>query len=199
MARARFLKPAVCTQPTIAVGHMRCNKILGFCIDLLQQLSSDLGFTYTIHIVRDGQYGADIGNSTWNGMIGEILRGVSLSFCFVFSLHMQIEMRTSVYVNKSLGSGTCGRAINSKFSARRGRRLHKAVFIAWHLDSLSNTVGKSAGHVFVFVAVEPRNLDLCIDCNRRFSLLERCFEFVFNSAVYRRHLRHVFVRANFAF
>ena len=48
----------------------------GFCIDLLEELSKDLGFTYTIHIVKDSQYGNDIGNGSWNGMIGEILRGV---------------------------------------------------------------------------------------------------------------------------
>ncbi|KAH7726269.1 CBN-GLR-5 protein [Aphelenchoides avenae] len=46
----------------------------GFCIDLLEELSKDLGFTYTIHIVKDSQYGNDIGNGSWNGMIGEILR-----------------------------------------------------------------------------------------------------------------------------
>uniref|UniRef100_A0A915BD08 Uncharacterized protein n=1 Tax=Parascaris univalens TaxID=6257 RepID=A0A915BD08_PARUN len=48
----------------------------GFCIDLLAELSRDLGFTYTIHLVKDRNYGNDIyGNGTWNGMIGEILRG----------------------------------------------------------------------------------------------------------------------------
>jgi hypothetical protein len=37
------------------------------------------GFTYTIHVVKDNQYGNDIyGNGTWNGMIGEIIRGVFL-------------------------------------------------------------------------------------------------------------------------
>lgn len=63
----------------------------GFCIDLLHELSNDLGlflllislifllfvgFTYTIHVVRDNQYGNSI-NGTWNGMIGEIIHGVS--------------------------------------------------------------------------------------------------------------------------
>ncbi|VDM79846.1 unnamed protein product [Strongylus vulgaris] len=51
-------------------------KFEGFCIDLLAELSKDLGFTYTIHAVRDGKYGNDVyGNGTWDGMIGEILRG----------------------------------------------------------------------------------------------------------------------------
>ncbi|KAF7635064.1 hypothetical protein Mgra_00005505 [Meloidogyne graminicola] len=33
-----------------------------------------LGFTYTIHVVRDNKYGSDNGNGSWDGMIGEILR-----------------------------------------------------------------------------------------------------------------------------
>uniref|UniRef100_F1L369 Glutamate receptor, ionotropic kainate 2 n=1 Tax=Ascaris suum TaxID=6253 RepID=F1L369_ASCSU len=52
------------------------SRLEGFCIDLLAELSRDLGFTYTIHLVKDRNYGNDIyGNGTWNGMIGEILRG----------------------------------------------------------------------------------------------------------------------------
>ncbi|VDN58936.1 unnamed protein product [Dracunculus medinensis] len=48
----------------------------GFCIDLLAQLSHDLGFTYTINLVKDKKYGIDeYGNGSWTGMIGEILRG----------------------------------------------------------------------------------------------------------------------------
>ncbi|KAI1700129.1 ligated ion channel l-glutamate- and glycine-binding site domain-containing protein [Ditylenchus destructor] len=47
----------------------------GFCIDLLEELANDLGFTYTIHVVKDNKYGSDpYGNGTWDGMIGEILR-----------------------------------------------------------------------------------------------------------------------------
>uniref|UniRef100_A0A915DWI9 Uncharacterized protein n=1 Tax=Ditylenchus dipsaci TaxID=166011 RepID=A0A915DWI9_9BILA len=47
----------------------------GFCIDLLEELSNDLGFTYSIHVVRDNKYGGDTGNGSWDGMIGEIMRG----------------------------------------------------------------------------------------------------------------------------
>ncbi|PIO53784.1 hypothetical protein TELCIR_24868, partial [Teladorsagia circumcincta] len=33
-------------------------------------------FTYAIHAVADGKYGNDVyGNGSWDGMIGEILRG----------------------------------------------------------------------------------------------------------------------------
>uniref|UniRef100_A0A914YFH1 Ionotropic glutamate receptor L-glutamate and glycine-binding domain-containing protein n=1 Tax=Panagrolaimus superbus TaxID=310955 RepID=A0A914YFH1_9BILA len=36
------------------------NQFEGFCIDLLEELSKDLGFTYTIHVVRDNKYGNDV-------------------------------------------------------------------------------------------------------------------------------------------
>lgn len=35
------------------------------------------GFTYSIHIVKDSKYGSDPhNNGSWDGMIGEILKGV---------------------------------------------------------------------------------------------------------------------------
>uniref|UniRef100_A0A914I6Q9 Uncharacterized protein n=1 Tax=Globodera rostochiensis TaxID=31243 RepID=A0A914I6Q9_GLORO len=57
-------------------GHEQQNaKFEGFCIDLLAELAQDLGFTYTIHVVQDNKYGKDNGNNSWDGMIGELLRG----------------------------------------------------------------------------------------------------------------------------
>ncbi|KAG8434399.1 hypothetical protein GDO86_012680 [Hymenochirus boettgeri] len=46
----------------------------GLCIDLLNELSQGLGFTYTIKEVKDGRYGAKDAEGNWNGMVGEILR-----------------------------------------------------------------------------------------------------------------------------
>jgi hypothetical protein len=53
------------------------DKFEGFCIDLLEHLATDLGFTYTLHLVKDDSYGTAVAKDQWNGMIGEILRGVS--------------------------------------------------------------------------------------------------------------------------
>ncbi|XP_070573690.1 glutamate receptor ionotropic, NMDA 1-like [Ptychodera flava] len=52
----------------------------GFCIDLLNKLAEKLNFTYHVHLVADGHYGAqDTVNGTnekkWNGMVGELLEG----------------------------------------------------------------------------------------------------------------------------
>ena len=44
----------------------------GFVIDLIRELSEQLGFKYVFKLVGDGKYGVN-DNGTWNGMIGEYL------------------------------------------------------------------------------------------------------------------------------
>lgn len=48
----------------------------GFCIDLMDKLSEILGFSYTISLVEDGQFGGQIGNS-WTGLVGDLVEHVS--------------------------------------------------------------------------------------------------------------------------
>ena len=48
----------------------------GYCIDLLNELARNLHFTYDIYPSPDGNYGAETGNGTWNGMIGELINKV---------------------------------------------------------------------------------------------------------------------------
>lgn len=63
----------------------RGSELEGFCIDLLSQLSKMIGFSYTLQLVKDGRYGSVDASGTWTGMIGELVRGVSLgpgSGCF---------------------------------------------------------------------------------------------------------------------
>lgn len=64
-------------------------KYSGFCMELLERLAKDLKFSYTIYETPDQQYG-QFRNGKWNGMIREILDGVSDNFffivCFVFFL-----------------------------------------------------------------------------------------------------------------
>lgn len=51
----------------------------GYCIDLLRELSTILGFTYEIRLVEDGKYGAqDDVNGQWNGMVRELIDHVSI-------------------------------------------------------------------------------------------------------------------------
>lgn len=49
----------------------------GYCVDLLSELSQALAFNYTLHVVKDGRYGAKDQDGNWNGMVGEIIRKVS--------------------------------------------------------------------------------------------------------------------------
>ncbi|KAG8135131.1 hypothetical protein E2320_008178, partial [Naja naja] len=45
----------------------------GFSIDVLDALSKNLGFKYEIYQSPDGKYGQQLHNSSWNGMIGELI------------------------------------------------------------------------------------------------------------------------------
>ena len=51
----------------------------GFCIDMLQQISEQVGFNYVIELVPDNNYGAK--NTTtqeWNGLVrGKVESGFS--------------------------------------------------------------------------------------------------------------------------
>ncbi|XP_078579224.1 glutamate receptor 4-like isoform X1 [Branchiostoma floridae x Branchiostoma japonicum] len=49
-------------------------KYSGFCIDILNELAKNLGFTYELYEVPDHKFGAPEGNgSHWNGMVGEVM------------------------------------------------------------------------------------------------------------------------------
>ena len=49
----------------------------GFMVDLLEALAKQSGFSYDISLNADGKYGMQDHNGQWNGMIGELLDGVS--------------------------------------------------------------------------------------------------------------------------
>lgn len=56
----------------------RGSELEGYCIDLISELSEKLGFSYKIHLVKDSRYGALDASGSWSGMIGEVMRGVSV-------------------------------------------------------------------------------------------------------------------------
>ena len=46
----------------------------GFCIDLLEEIAKIMHFEYTIKLVDDGKYGAQVGpKNEWNGMVRELM------------------------------------------------------------------------------------------------------------------------------
>ncbi|XP_040577875.1 glutamate receptor ionotropic, kainate 2 isoform X3 [Lepeophtheirus salmonis] len=48
----------------------------GFCVDLLQQISEQVGFNYVIELVDDNNYGAlNLSTGIWNGLVKELIEG----------------------------------------------------------------------------------------------------------------------------
>lgn len=51
----------------------------GYCVDLAAEIAKHCGFKYQLKIVGDGKYGArDAETKIWNGMVGELVYGVSV-------------------------------------------------------------------------------------------------------------------------
>ena len=58
--------------------HYSDKQLIGLTIDLLDAMQDILGFEYSLHLSKDGFYGArDPKTDTWNGMISELLRQVT--------------------------------------------------------------------------------------------------------------------------
>ena len=53
------------------------DRFRGFAVDLIHEVAKMLGFQYEIHLVADGNFGSKQEDGEWNGMIGELLAGVS--------------------------------------------------------------------------------------------------------------------------
>lgn len=48
-------------------------------MDLLATLGEKLGLRYNVRLVKDGKYGLKDARGNWAGMIGEVVRGVSIN------------------------------------------------------------------------------------------------------------------------
>lgn len=54
------------------------DKYEGYCVELAAEIAKHAGYNYTLEIVADGKYGArDAETKMWNGMVGELVYGVS--------------------------------------------------------------------------------------------------------------------------
>lgn len=47
-------------------------------MELAQHLAKLVGFHYKLKLVNDGKYGQPLMTGQWDGMIGEVIRGVSV-------------------------------------------------------------------------------------------------------------------------
>ena len=57
----------------------------GYAVELTQRISEILRFSYEIYIVPDGKFGILQEDGLWNGIIGELLRGVCTSKNYHYS------------------------------------------------------------------------------------------------------------------
>ena len=49
----------------------------GFIPDMMDELATRLQFSYDLYLVPDGNFGSLMDNGEWNGMIQQVLNGVS--------------------------------------------------------------------------------------------------------------------------
>jgi len=50
----------------------------GYCAELAAEIAKIVGFDYIIRLVKDNKYGSRLDDGNWNGMVGELSRGVSV-------------------------------------------------------------------------------------------------------------------------
>ncbi|XP_034048091.1 glutamate receptor ionotropic, NMDA 3A [Thalassophryne amazonica] len=77
----------------------------GYCIDLLEKLAEDMGFTFDLYIVGDGKYGG-LKNGRWTGLVGDLLSGAAHMAVTSFSINSarsQVIDFTSPFFSTSLG------------------------------------------------------------------------------------------------
>ena len=51
----------------------------GYCVDLIDEISKLLEFNYTIKIVEDLKHGTKNERGEWNGLIRDLIDGVSIN------------------------------------------------------------------------------------------------------------------------
>lgn len=66
----------------------------GYCVDLASEIAKHIGIKYKISIVPDGKYGArDPETKIWNGMVGELVYGVSLTGKYLNLIDHLVSLR----------------------------------------------------------------------------------------------------------
>lgn len=134
----------------------------GYCVDLLNKLANDIGFTYTLYKVRDEKWGLKTENG-WNGLIADLM-------------HNKADMCvTSLKVSEDY----CDTLIIFRFPVKLGTStrywLFPSIFGYWNFNNCKNSKRSSISNCFsrtfwVFnmgyysICLHPRgsNLDIFI-------------------------------------
>lgn len=57
-------------------------RFYGFCVDMLEMISKQVGFDYILDLVPDNKYGAqDPVTLEWNGIVEQLIKHVRLFYC----------------------------------------------------------------------------------------------------------------------
>lgn len=62
----------------------------GYCSELTQKLAEEMNFEFEFVFPEDGKYGAKEKNGSWNGMVGDLTRGVSKILIICRKLHLLV-------------------------------------------------------------------------------------------------------------
>lgn len=72
------------------IHYLKYFRYEGYCVDMMEIIAENVSFTYRLKIVADGKFGSER-NESWNGMIGEVTRGVNQfvehSLAIILRLH----------------------------------------------------------------------------------------------------------------
>lgn len=71
------------------------DKYEGYIVELAAEIAKHVGYQYKLKVVSDGKYGArDPETKMWNGMVGELVYGVSRQSCFCWIIaHLKMDTR----------------------------------------------------------------------------------------------------------
>jgi len=70
----------------------------GFIPDLLKHVFRMLDVDYEISLVKDGRYGEQTADGSWDGMIGELTRGVSKLCNFTSAKELMLDSCLALFV-----------------------------------------------------------------------------------------------------
>jgi hypothetical protein len=68
------------------------DRYIGYCADLAKKIAQQIHIDYRIIPVKDGRYGSRDKNGTWDGMVGELIRGVSVIECLCTGDHPGVNV-----------------------------------------------------------------------------------------------------------
>lgn len=83
-------------------GQLEGNdKYEGYIVELAAEIAKHVGYQYKLKLVSDGKYGAkDPESKIWNGMVGELVYGVSVYLILFPKLNCKFSFTFSTIKSK---------------------------------------------------------------------------------------------------